>query len=197
MRLASRSRWIRARKCLALACALAYTLAAFGISVPVPRDEKLAASKSSKPYPCQYRRCGCRSAEQCRTQCCCSSRTERDTRAKEIRGPSKVKLDLTKRTPLAAVRGCCSGNVSEATSDETPDHKPSDTSPNHDSVAVLDVLKCSGTSLLFVTVLPSCSPNAGTWKPVPCVTGVASFFTLLSTRPADRPPIPPPRTASV
>lgn len=35
------------------------------------------ANKAGQPFPCQFSRCGCQSAEDCRTSCCCHSKQER------------------------------------------------------------------------------------------------------------------------
>lgn len=35
------------------------------------------ANKGDQPFPCQFSRCGCRTAEDCRTSCCCHSKQER------------------------------------------------------------------------------------------------------------------------
>lgn len=38
---------------------------------------EVAMKKGDTPFPCQFSRCGCQTAEQCRTSCCCHSRQER------------------------------------------------------------------------------------------------------------------------
>ena len=51
---------------------LAYAVTALGIPLPVP-----AAKDTSVPYPCQDHPCGCLSAEQCWTNCCCTTAAQR------------------------------------------------------------------------------------------------------------------------
>lgn len=38
---------------------------------------KLPAGKRGEPFPCQFSQCGCRTAEQCRTSCCCHTKQEK------------------------------------------------------------------------------------------------------------------------
>jgi hypothetical protein len=38
---------------------------------------EVAMKKGDTPFPCQFSRCGCQTAEQCRTSCCCHSKQER------------------------------------------------------------------------------------------------------------------------
>jgi hypothetical protein len=38
---------------------------------------QVAAKKGDQPFPCQFSRCGCQTADDCRTNCCCHSKQER------------------------------------------------------------------------------------------------------------------------
>lgn len=65
---------------------LGYTLVAsglplpFGIVAPVASDspaaKRLAGKDRSQPFPCMDRPCGCATAEQCFTSCCCNTPAE-------------------------------------------------------------------------------------------------------------------------
>ncbi len=59
----SAARWI---------AAIAYTVLALGIPLPVPMGK---AGKEA--YPCMNHHCGCQSAEQCWRNCCCMTLEER------------------------------------------------------------------------------------------------------------------------
>ncbi|WP_254510793.1 hypothetical protein [Anatilimnocola floriformis] len=51
---------------------LSLGLAQFGYPV-----WKVVAKNSDRPFPCQFSNCGCQTADQCRTSCCCHSKRER------------------------------------------------------------------------------------------------------------------------
>ena len=53
------------------------------IPIPVPSVSLLQQGQLSQPYPCQASKCGCRSAEQCWTSCCCHTPAERFAWAKK------------------------------------------------------------------------------------------------------------------
>ncbi|MDB5388831.1 MAG: hypothetical protein JWM11_4477 [Planctomycetaceae bacterium] len=54
-----------------------------GSFVPLPAGLGLGNSKDlSQPFPCQYRACGCRSAEQCWKRCCCFTNSQKVAWAK-------------------------------------------------------------------------------------------------------------------
>lgn len=55
---------------LAMACGLPLWI---GVPAPAPAPEK----DTSRPFPCMYRRCGCRSADDCLKDCCCFSRDQK------------------------------------------------------------------------------------------------------------------------
>lgn len=38
---------------------------------------KVVAKNGDRPFPCQFSNCGCKTAEQCRTSCCCHTKRER------------------------------------------------------------------------------------------------------------------------
>jgi hypothetical protein len=59
------------RLCSGLAL-IAYLVAAIGFPLPIPAEKE-----SSQPFPCQGHQCGCRTAEQCWSHCCCLSPEER------------------------------------------------------------------------------------------------------------------------
>lgn len=65
---------VRARL-VRLAVLVAYL--AFALGIPIPASQARADKDQSRPYPCQDRPCGCRSAEQCWTSCCCTTPAER------------------------------------------------------------------------------------------------------------------------
>ncbi|HTU89291.1 MAG TPA: hypothetical protein VMF69_04265, partial [Gemmataceae bacterium] len=65
--------WIALRYRLGvLGVCLAYLLAALEIPLPI-----FVHKISSQPFPCQDHPCGCQTAEQCWSHCCCFTPEER------------------------------------------------------------------------------------------------------------------------
>ena len=60
------------RRTLSCAMLLVYVFTSGGLPLPV-----LLVKDQSQPFPCQTRRCGCASAEQCAQRCCCFSAEEK------------------------------------------------------------------------------------------------------------------------
>jgi hypothetical protein len=58
--------------------AIAYSILALGIPIPIP-----AVKTSAGPFPCMNHRCGCQSAEECWRNCCCMTLEERLIWARE------------------------------------------------------------------------------------------------------------------
>jgi hypothetical protein len=60
---------------------------------------------TSEPFPCQHRACGCRTAEQCRTSCCCGPKTA-------------VIVNVAVQESVLKSKNCCSKSI------EKPASKP-------------------------------------------------------------------------
>ncbi len=85
-------------------CSLAvYAVAAFGFPVP-----EVAGGWDGTPYPCQHHNCGCRSARQCWTQCCCFSQQEKLAWAAK-RGLTPLQSATPAASSTAATKACCQG----------------------------------------------------------------------------------------
>src|SRR5205814_10554872 len=61
------------RRLAAAAALLAYAATAFGVPLPAATARKNAGT----PFPCQDHPCGCQTAEQCWSGCCCFTPEER------------------------------------------------------------------------------------------------------------------------
>ncbi len=72
------TRWLSAGLLMSLCLVLAVPLPSTWIrsQQPVPGKD------ASVPFPCLYRTCGCRSAEDCRKQCCCNPTSQKMAGAK-------------------------------------------------------------------------------------------------------------------
>ena len=97
-----------------------YVLVAAGLplpfgAAPVAGDaasKRLATKDRSRPFPCMDKPCGCTTAEQCFSNCCCNSPAELLAWARAKRASPDVLVALDRRAaPPAAGRparaGCC------------------------------------------------------------------------------------------
>jgi hypothetical protein len=115
--------WLqRATTWLAIA---GYALLASGLPLPLgmlaPRgdavaDRHLAAKDRSRPFPCMDKPCGCATAEQCFTNCCCHTPAERLAWAKAHSVEPAVLVALERRiaadaTPPEPAGGCCAAKA--------------------------------------------------------------------------------------
>ncbi len=93
---------------------VSFVVAAIPVPLPVVPPASAAAS-GDEPFPCQGSRCGCRSAKQCWTACCCRKPSERKRWAEEghIQPPAYAILQdagapaQTAAPAAPAVRRCC------------------------------------------------------------------------------------------
>jgi hypothetical protein len=100
---------------------LGYTLVASGLPLPFgivapsaqdsPAAKRLAGKDRSRPFPCMDKPCGCATAEQCFTNCCCHTLAERLAWAKARGLEPAVLAALARRvavaSPAPAAAGCC------------------------------------------------------------------------------------------
>lgn len=111
-----------ARRIVASFTLLAFLATYFPIPVPV-----LRVAASNEAFPCQGGRCGCVSAKQCWTSCCCLSPRERRAWAERegVTPPTYAILDeadASAESSEATARGCC---AAKATPAKAPSAKPS------------------------------------------------------------------------
>lgn len=103
---------------------LGYTLVASGLPLPlggtVPMDsaspigKRLAAKDRSRPFPCMDKPCGCATAEQCFTNCCCNTPAETLAWARARGIDAGVIAGLERRVAADPGRprgGCCSAKA--------------------------------------------------------------------------------------
>lgn len=199
----------------AASVALAYLLSA--LDVPLPA---FVHKDASVPFPCQNHPCGCRTAEQCWSHCCCFTPEERWAWAREhgVEPPSyaempasppveepaeqgwnTVKLrDREAAKAKPAAKNCChkqSGRSECCSSDVEATNKQS--TENGGAVSwgsVLAVWHCQGWGTIWLStgaVLPVPPPDD--WSPdtpPPSRLVLADTFAFILSSP---PPSPPPR----
>lgn len=197
----------RSRRAIALLALFAVCAAA----VPVPLGIIYRNAKDlSQPFPCQKGSCGCKNAEQCWTNCCCLSPSERLTWAKEngVTPPAYVAKvtdvdESQKSRPTTCAKcvvastkpSCCASKPAAPVCAESCESEEVES----EATLVLSImaLKCKGAANLF-TNLP--------WAILPPSVNESWTIELLSRHsPIDSPQpervflipdVPPPRLCS-
>ena len=104
---------------------LGYVLVASGLPLPLgtvspvesnsPAAKRLAGKDRSKPFPCMDKPCGCASAEQCFSNCCCNTPAELLAWAQAHRVEPGVLVSLKRRVAFdteCQAGGCCADSSS-------------------------------------------------------------------------------------
>ena len=175
------------------------------LQFPLPLALRAAGSTAdgkdhSTPFPCMNRPCGCRSAEECWTSCCCTTKAERIAFVLEhgLEMPAALKDEGDE---VEAPRSCCSTRSKVASCDSSGcsagdkgcakcQDKPSD----RKLVLFDSAMKCKGLSSLLLQF-------AGALVPVPELKQVVVAGWEFSQGLVDdlvggislAPPAPPPR----
>jgi hypothetical protein len=115
---------------------LGYAIVASGLPLPMgaafpsasnsPAAKRLAGKDRSRPFPCMDKPCGCATAEQCFSNCCCNTPAELMAWAKANRVDPAVIVALKRRAAVPAVsvkRSCCSPKA-ETSCCESPSSAP-------------------------------------------------------------------------
>jgi hypothetical protein len=100
---------------------VAYVLVVSGLPLPfgvagvdAAAEKRLAAKDRSRPFPCMDKPCGCATAEQCFTRCCCNTPAETLAWARAHRVDVAVLRALERRvaqTVAAPSGGCCAAKA--------------------------------------------------------------------------------------
>jgi hypothetical protein len=195
---------IRPRNQLAVLLAACQLLAAIGIPLPTAPGVK----DTSKPYPCMNHACGCLSAEQCWSSCCCYTMQEKLAwaEANNVEPPAFVREAAVREQEIEATDSagacpccrCCKTPVAHGDCDAcTPDKSEAPTCAEHESRWVLVMLaaRCQGQGPL------------GLLGRVPSLPAAAPFILVIFLEALDdiclglgrcepiahAPPVPPPR----
>lgn len=110
-------------------CVHALTLAAFvGTVVGFPLPTATPEKDRSRPFPCQDRPCGCRSAEQCWRGCCCFTMQQKLAWAKEhgVEPPAFVQA-VVRQEALALCQRPKGDDCQHCTKSHSPEPCPSET----------------------------------------------------------------------
>ncbi|MFM8633344.1 MAG: hypothetical protein ACKOEX_00785 [Planctomycetia bacterium] len=216
-------------RCVAWLLLMGYGLVASGLPLPLgavapggaspAAQKRLTAKDRSTPFPCMDKPCGCATAEQCFTQCCCNTPAETLAWAKAhtvdpaviaaLQRRAATTDDTTAEAPsccfaktqasccsAATARSCCADDAtSVATGDEPlPAEQPADESSSRHTVVLKAMLACGGIVSQWLSI--------GGAPPPMAVVAVASITPLVEAiLPGDdvvscvraAPDAPPPR----
>lgn len=186
---------------------------------PIPLAPSTSAKKdTSRPFPCQNRPCGCRSAEQCWKQCCCFTNAQKIAwaTANRVTAPDYVHVAAAQESKAPACRKPCCDHKSTGALCHRAESLKSETEDTHSSgrassaagksepVQPIDYViavmaeQCRGQSSFW---------NSLPWAVVPEVTTIAAPHFNVET--VDRgaapalptityqPPAPPPKCPAI
>ena len=168
------------------------------LPIPVIFSPGKVSKDRSRPFPCQDRPCGCRSAEHCKKKCCCFSAEQKLAWAKRYGiDPSEVVAQARAAEPVAKRKSCCASARTLKS-----DAKPKTAFPNSATKAAVRfqvvigamAQECQGVAQTvsgqFVFVIPpSLTLNLLVEPTGERVTLDGARFLL----PLAEPPVPPPR----
>lgn len=153
------------------------------------------------PFPCQYRPCGCRTAEQCRKKCCCFSAGQKLARAKRygVKATDVVEVTTTLGPRLATPRKtCCSANrvASSNTGNPLLSAKTSSAARQKTTKIVLGIIaqECHGHAQTLLGQLVFLIPPEISLESFFESTGERFILSgLRFVESTAEPPVPPPR----
>ena len=164
-------------------------LAAFLLaSVGYPVWSGGVAKDLSQAFPCMYRQCGCRNAEQCWRGCCCFTNRQKLAWAEDhgVAAPDYVAAAAQKETCQVAKASCCSAKKSGSC------HVAKKQTSKSPLTATVEALTCAGELERWVALGAIDIPRPEVWQmEMPLFGTVAcsgSQYSLDATAPAPPPP---------
>jgi len=147
---------------------LGYTLVASGLPLPFgvvapaasdsPAAKRLAGKDRSRPFPCMDKPCGCATAEQCFTSCCCNTPAETLAWAKARAVEPAVLAALEQRVAISSQLDAKATKASGCSSKAPVTEQSCCTSKQHAAAVVEDGHLCSTDASLAAT--PSTTEEA-------------------------------------
>lgn len=159
----------------------------------------------SRPFPCQDRPCGCRSAEQCKKKCCCYSAEQKLAWAKRhgVKASEVVAVAKPDVVQVTTKKLCCSGRRASTSQKREDDRRAKRTTASlpetkgasrHKLVIGVMAQECQGIAQTPFGQAVFLIPSVVCLKPHVIPTG--ERFVLQGSRFVDlfaEPPVPPPR----
>jgi len=196
----------------------AYVAIVSGVPLPIagsppeagsPAAKRLAAKDRSRPFPCMDKPCGCATAEQCFSSCCCNSPAELLAWAEAHHLDPATLLALHGRVaataPKAPTAVCCCSSAADAascctTTESSPSHQPApaderDSAPTPSKVISLKAMLACGGVLAGWTAAVTSLPPPTALRCEPCMrlVGVLSITDEISHSADPLRDAPPPR----
>lgn len=199
--------WLyRQRRRIAMLLLIAFTAAATGVPLPVPR----LASRLQERFPCENCGCGCHSATVCWTNCCCHTMADRLAWARRegVRPPQRalqlalsqgldVRPWLKSAPPQAATccttptpagpKSCCCCCKSPSVEQATDENSTLPRTP------VWQAASCQGVLKLWLSITVAPQATEPCEAPGLLCESLATQYEPLSDRLASAPPTPPPQ----
>lgn len=174
----------------ATSCLLLLAMVAALFPMPISLPVLAFAKDRSQPFRCQDRPCGCRTAEQCRKQCCCFPSGQKQVRSSNKTTRPKPRASVASNA--ASQSSCCSKPQDSKRLAQQDRARSKDR--QRQFVLLVAAQECQGVAQTFsgqaVFVLPA------TFSCEELVAAVAERLTHSGSRHQQRfaePPIPPPR----
>jgi hypothetical protein len=182
-----------------------YAIVASGLPLPMgaaspaasnsPAAKRLAGKDRSRPFPCMDKPCGCATAEQCFSNCCCNTPAELMAWAKANRVDPAVIVALKRRAAAPAPETtCCSAKASCCESSAPEPREPEESPVSVHTVVLRAMLACGGIVTEWLVVgaaLPPPPVIACDRAAAPIASLILTDESSLSERSA--PEGPPPR----
>lgn len=177
---------------------VAYVLVVSGLPLPfgaarvdAAAEKRLATKDRSQPFPCMDKPCGCATAEQCFTRCCCNTPSETLAWARTHRVDVAVLRALERRVAQAVTApsgGCC---AAKATTSPKPSCCQQPPMPNESAADLCSEYQSLAAAPSPVErIHPSDSPQESRR---PQAKEQAAGRTTEQDRPAESPDPPRPR----
>ena len=196
----------------------AYVAIVSGVPLPIagsppeagsPAAKRLADKDRSRPFPCMDKPCGCATAEQCFSNCCCNSPAELLAWAEAHHLDPATLLALHGRVaataPKAPTAVCCCSSAADAascctTTESSPSHQPApaderDSAPLPSRMISLKAMLACGGVLAGWTAAVTSLPPPTALRCEPCMrlVGVLSITDEIGRSVDPLRDAPPPR----
>ena len=204
---------------------IGYAIVASGLPLPLgivapaasaSAAKSLAGKDRSRPFPCMDKACGCATADQCFTRCCCNTPAETLAwaRAHQVEPAvllalehrvSQSEQDRLKVTKATKIPSCCSASATEAETSccatvpaatkRVPSEDQSPEQPRGRSVTLRAMLACGGIVAEWFTAGAALPPHRVELSLAMSVLDVCAPADEAGECLCDPPAAPPPRAA--
>lgn len=180
------------RRFVAMGAAFWYLFVALGLPLERPAGKDL-----SRPFPCMYSRCGCRTAEQCYRRCCCHTARERLAFAAKHGVTPPEELLAKVRVAQREVSTCASPRCCEPGGARKSEHCKREelrvASATADVVVMVEALVCQGAGQYWLVAGAVLPPQQVDFQLFEFCFDWAASISVRVVSPTHAPPTPPPK----